>query len=219
MKKNLISLIALGFLVGCGGGGDSTTTTSNIDTINQENIDNNTTINNIESNTTISQSNLSIPTISEIDKNKFLDAINEARAEARDCNDGKGLVPAVGVLTWNDNLYNASYEHNYDMLNANYFEHEGSGSQYDISGIKLNKKSDPLDRVKNNGYLDGFFSYGVGENLAGGHSTIEHAVQDWLNSPPHCTNIMTSNFKDMGLSKVDNGNGGFLWTNVFGYRK
>ncbi len=213
MKKKLISLVAVGFLASCGGGGGSSDTL-NVDTTNQTNTD-------ITTAQTTTPTNYTIPTISEADKSAFLDAINNARAVSRDCGDGKGVVASVGALTWNNDLYEASYEHNYDMLNANFFAHEGSATQYDISGAKLNKHSDPLDRVKNSGYLDTGVtsSYGAGENLADAHTTIQSAVNDWLNSPPHCANIMTSNFTEMGLSKVAKSNGGFLWTNVFGFKK
>jgi uncharacterized protein YkwD len=215
MKKSLISIVAIGFLTSCGGGGDSSDIAEVLN--NQTDLAENNT--NLEIESTASKDYL-IPTISETDKEKFLNAINNARAEARDCGDGNGMLPAVGELSWNDDLYKASYEHNYDMLNTNIFGHNGSGTQYDISGIKLNKKSDPLDRVKNNGYIDASLSvYGVGENVADGHTTIQSAVDAWLKSTGHCVNIMNGDFKEMGLSKIDNGNNGFLWTNVFGYKK
>jgi len=179
----------------------------------QENIDN-----------SINNATYSIPTVSEVDKARFVDAINEARAVSRDCKDGNGVLPAADPLIWNDNLYAAAYEHNYDMIKANYFDHYGSGTEYDITGTKLGKKSDPLDRIKANGYMDSAGSYGVGENLAAGQSTIADAVslsaQNWLDSPLHCANLMNADFTEMGLSKVKNPTDGtYYWTHTLGYRR
>jgi len=179
----------------------------------------------------LSPSNYKIPFISSADKIKYLDAINEARAEARDCGEGVGFVAAADPLVWNDDLFKASFEHNYDMVNSVIFGHNGSGSIFDITGTKLSKESNTEDRIRNSSYLDankmvGVVEAGIGENLAGGYETIEEAVQGWIDSPLHCKNLMDSSFKEMGISKVKNPNFikkdgktiEYYWTNVFGYK-
>jgi len=179
----------------------------------------------------LSPSNYSIPFISSSDKIKYLDAINEARAEARDCGKDVGFVAGADPLIWNDDLFNASYEHNYDMVNSVIFGHNGSGSIFDITGTKLSKESNTEDRIRNSSYLDadkmvGVIGAGIGENLAGGYETIEEAIQGWIDSPLHCKNLMDSSFKEMGISKVKNPNFvkkdgktiEYYWTHVFGYK-
>jgi len=233
MNKDLLLLMIMTILTSCGSVATINNENNSLDmsnneynnyndnSINEYNNYNDNSINVIKTNDYKSSSHYSIPTISEVDKNIFLNAINRARAEARDCGDGRGVLPAVNPLVWNDELYKASYEHNYDMLNANYFAHQGSNTQYDITGRKINQKSNPIDRLRNNGYLDQGITigYGSAENLAEGQATIENAVLAWLNSEHHCINIMNGNFTEMGLSKVLKPNYGYLWTNVFGYKK
>jgi uncharacterized protein YkwD len=251
MQKSFLSLVAIGFLVAsCGGGSSSTATTntSTDSTSNQSNTTTNSSDNTQSSNTTssssdntssltgdgeqnsidtsveVSPSNYAVPAISETDKERFLTAINNARAVSRDCGDGQGVLPAANPLTWNDKLYAAAYEHNYDMVNADYFDHYGSKTQYDITGSTLGKNSTPFDRIKANGYIDGASGYGMGENLAAGQSTIEDAVSNaatnWLDSPPHCANLMNADFTEMGLSKVKSPiNGQYYWTHTLGYTK
>jgi len=215
-KNSITSLILFGFLVGCGDGATRVLT--------QVPSDNNISV--VAIATGSNPSDYIIPFISDEEKNKFLNAINQARANGYDCgtalekDGGKviGYKEPTTPLIWNDNLYNSAYEHNYDMINSETFAHEGSGSHYDITGIKLNKNSLPEDRVGANGYLTNVTSsYTLGENLAEGQDNIEKVVVDWLESPIHCENLMNSEFKEMGLSKVLNStNKKYYWSHEFG---
>jgi len=157
-----------------------------------------------------------VPVISDLDKERFLEEINSARATARSCGT-EGDFPATSPLTWNTKLYEAAYEHNYDMKNSNIFSHYGSGTQYDITGVSIGKESSPYDRIVHSGYLEGSQNYSVGENIAQGQQDIQEAMKDWLNSDGHCASIMQSNFTEMGISKVP-AEYGYYWTNKFGYR-
>jgi len=40
----------------------------------------------------------------------------------------------------------------------------------------------------------------VGENVAGGHRTLEHAIQGWLDSPSHRDTLLSTRFTEFGLA-------------------
>jgi uncharacterized protein YkwD len=215
-KKSIISLILFGFLIGCGDGATRVLTQ-----VPSQNDDADI----VTIATGSNPADYIIPSISTEDKKKFLDAINKIRAEGYDCgtalekDGGKvvGYQEPTTPLVWNDSLYNSAYEHNYDMINSETFAHEGSGTQYDITGTKLNKKSLPEDRIGANRYFINSTSYTLGENLAEGQDNIDKAITDWLESPIHCENLMSPEFKEMGLSKVLNTtNGKYYWSHEFG---
>jgi uncharacterized protein YkwD len=172
-----------------------------------------------ESNTASSSFNEnSFPVAEKTTQNDILNAINEARSIARDCQDGNGFVAAAPALTWNDDLYASAYEHSYDLAESNTFSHYGSGTTSDVTGSNNNKSSYFNERIKANGYV-GYKT--IGENIAGGQITIEAAVTAWLASPAHCTNIMNANFKEIGVAVATNVTSeyGIYWTQSFGAKK
>ncbi len=160
----------------------------------------------------------SFPITEKTTQDEILNAINEARSIARDCQDGNGLVSAAPALTWNDELYASAYEHSYDLAQSNTFSHYGSGTASDITGSNYNKRSYFNERIKANGYV-GYKT--IGENIAGGQGTIQEAITAWLASPTHCTNIMNPNFKEIGVAVVINSSSeyGIYWTQNFGGKK
>ena len=148
----------------------------------------------------------------------ILKVINEARAKARDCNDGRGLVGPSVALRWNNELYASAYEHSNDLATSDTFSHLGSETDSDITGSNLGKASRFNERIKANGYV----SYSIiGENIAGGQETIESALESWLASPAHCTNIMESEFTEIGVAIVVNPDSKYrvYWTQNFGGKK
>ncbi|CAA6821869.1 MAG: Transporter [uncultured Sulfurovum sp.] len=151
-------------------------------------------------------------------QDEILNAINEARAVARDCQDGNGLISAAPALIWNSDLYSSAYEHSYDLAQSNTFSHYGSGTASDVTGSNNGDSSYFNDRIKANGYV-GYKT--IGENIAGGQATIEEAISAWLVSPAHCTNLMNSNFKEIGVAVVSDENSeyGIYWTQSFGAKK
>ena len=158
-KKSLISLIFFGVLIGCGDGATRILTQVPLDDDNIIIVHGSNPVDYI------------IPALSLEYKEKFLDAINQARGKGYNCgtaseeDGGKfiGYKEPSSPLVWNDSLYNAAYEHNYDMVNSQIFAHEGSGTKYDITGIYLNRKSLPEDRIRDNGYaIHAISSYIVG---------------------------------------------------------
>jgi len=151
-------------------------------------------------------------------EDQILDAINKARAVARDCQDGKGLVSAAPALVWNHELYASAYEHSYDLAQSDTFSHYGSGTESDITGSNNNKASYFNERIKAHGYVN---YKTIGENIAGGQLSIEEAVEAWIDSPTHCTNLMNAEFKEVGVAVVTNSSSEYkiYWTQNFGSKK
>jgi len=163
-------------------------------------------------------SDTSYVTAQKTTQSEILNAINEARSVARDCQDGNGLVSAAPALTWNEDLYASAYEHSYDLAESNTFSHYGSGKSSDVTGSNNNKASYFNERIRANGYVD---YRTIGENIAGGQGSIQEAITAWLASPAHCTNIMNPNFKEIGVAVITNSSSeyGIYWTQSFGAKK
>jgi uncharacterized protein YkwD len=153
------------------------------------------------------------PSISEADKNAFLNAINQARATGRYC--GTYYAPAVSPLEWDDGLYAAAYEHSQDMAATGYYEHEGSGTETDYSAkaLGLDGGSDVLDRIGVNtaNSTRDFRNYGDAmENIASRNTSLDAVMNGWLASDGHCGAIMRDTSKYVGMAKV-----GRYWTQDF----
>jgi uncharacterized protein YkwD len=153
------------------------------------------------------------PDISSSLKKEYLDAINRARKEEQDCGVYGKLGP-VDDLSWSDNLYNAAYEHSYDMAKNELLEHDGSGKKSDHSANVLHPGVGSTfdERAKVNGYD---FS-ALGENIAYGQNSTQEVIDGWLESDGHCKNLMSSNFKEVGMAMVKSSDGVRYWTQVFG---
>ncbi|WP_205698313.1 CAP domain-containing protein [Conexibacter sp. SYSU D00693] len=98
-------------------------------------------------------------------------AVNEVRAT-------RGLR----ALEVESRLARAAREHSADMLTRGYFAHE------DPSGRT------PEQRVQATGYA----AATSGENIARGQRTARQVVATWMGSGPHCRNIMSPAFRDIG---------------------
>jgi len=93
-----------------------------------------------------------------------------------------------------------------------------SGTKYDVTGSNLSKKSLFFERIEANGYVNYHI---VGENIAGGQSSVEEVMKALLNSPKHCANIMNPDYKEVGVAVVVNPDSeyGIYWTQNFGGKK
>ncbi|MBI5871266.1 MAG: hypothetical protein HZB44_10010 [Actinobacteria bacterium] len=122
----------------------------------------------------------------------FLTLINNYRA-------GYGL-PA---LTMSNSLYNASENHSWDMAAYNYFSHTGRTG------------SSPWDRIRAAGYT---YNTYLGENIAAGYTDAQSVFTAWRNSPGHNTNMLSANFRAIGVGRVYNAGStyGWYWTTDFG---
>jgi uncharacterized protein YkwD len=111
---------------------------------------------------------------------------------------------ATGALSWNGQLETAADVHSNDMAVNNYFAHP------DAAGVRVG------GRVGATGYA----YRSVGENIAGGQTSVAQVVADWIASPSHCASIMTASFVDIGVSCKYNPTSTYqyYWTLVLGYR-
>lgn len=136
--------------------------------------------------------NSTLPT----DKQKLLLLVNEARSKG--CNCGGLKMPPVPEVAWDDQLESAAEKHSKDMYKHNFLSHNGSdGSKF----------SDRITKA-------GFIWNRCGENIAQGYETEQQVVEGWLKSPDHCKNIMSREFRFMGVARI-----GTFWTQDFGNRQ
>jgi Cysteine-rich secretory protein family len=134
---------------------------------------------------------------------RVLELVNEARAKPRNC--GSRSFPKVPPLKLSPILSRAALAHAQDMSAHQRFEHRGSDG------------SMPADRALRAGYN----WMAVGENIAEGAANAEVVVQGWLQSPGHCVNIMSPQFREMGLAYFTDfaHKGDIYWAQTFGTEK
>ncbi len=135
-------------------------------------------------------------------QNSMLFLVNAARAQARMC--GTTPYPAAPALVWNSKLEASALSHSLDMTTNNFFSHTGS------NGLSV---ADRADAVQYNWRA-------IGENIAAGQPTADIAVQEWLDSPGHCENIMSGNYEELAVACVSDDGAQYkhYWTQVFGTR-
>ena len=112
-----------------------------------------------------------------------------------------GLPP----LKISDELTAAAEGHSQDMATNDCFSHYGC-----LDG------SSPLERMLRAGYQPTW----AGENIAGGYSTPASVMAAWLSSPGHRANILSSNYREIGVGYAYNALStyGHYWTQDFGSR-
>jgi uncharacterized protein YkwD len=99
--------------------------------------------------------------------------VNAARARGANCGSAGRFGPAP-PLAWNDALARAAERHTRDMAAGNFFSHTGSDK------TELRQRADAA----------GYHWRTLAENIAGGRGTVDGTVQQWLESPGHCANLM-----------------------------
>lgn len=114
---------------------------------------------------------------------QVLQLVNVARASGRHCG-SRRFAPAP-VLSYSAALTRAAQTHSEDMAAHGEFEHRGHDG------------SSPALRVTRSGF--GAYRI-VGENIAAGATSAADVTQGWLNSVPHCENIMDPRFAQMGVA-------------------
>jgi uncharacterized protein YkwD len=134
---------------------------------------------------------------------RVLELVNEARAKSRKC--GSRAFSKVPALKLSPILSRAALAHAKDMSAHKLFEHRGSDG------------SMPADRALRAGYD----WLAVGENIAEGAATAEVVVRGWLDSPGHCVNIMSPQYREMGLAYFTDfaHKGDIYWAQTFGTEK
>jgi uncharacterized protein YkwD len=107
-------------------------------------------------------------------------------------------IAGLAEFEWNENLVNIARRHASDMWTRKYFSH------YSPEG---NNAGDRLEAGGVNYYL-------AGENLALADS-VDTAHQGLMNSEGHRANILSPNFKKIGIGVVDNIQYGKLFVQIF----
>ncbi len=128
---------------------------------------------------------------------------NDARARGYDC-DTKSYpaqVRALNSLRRDAQLDVAARAQSAAMALNDYFAHESA-----LDGSK------PADRATSSGYA----WWNIAENIASGQETPAAVVTAWLQSHPHCVNIMAADLTEIGISYVLNAQNRPYWTQVFG---
>ncbi len=152
-------------------------------------------------------------------KDKYLSMINQVRSVSRNC--GKyGIFHATTPLEWSDSLYQSAKGHSIDMATHSNFSHEGSGGRTDKAGRYRGIKSTPSVRASYHRYRGGI----VGENIALGYgkanSSIQSAIRSWLGSDSHCANMMSPQYRNVGMSLVEyktpSSKNRYYWSQEFG---
>ena len=112
---------------------------------------------------------------------EILTYLNVARSKSCLC--GTTTYAQAPALVLNAKLTSASDKFALDLATYNYFSHTGRDGSL------------PWDRMTREGYV----WRAAGENIAAGYPTARAVVDGWLKSPGHCANIMSSNFKEVGV--------------------
>ncbi len=119
-----------------------------------------------------------------------------AGVTVQDCGT-KGTFPVRAPLTYDTRLAEAARCHSMDMALNDFFDHIGTG------GTSL------PDRVA----VVGYSWWGLAENIGGGYLSPEAAVIGWMDSDPHCANVMNGSLTELGAGYVRRL--GTTWTNYW----
>jgi uncharacterized protein YkwD len=126
--------------------------------------------------------------------------VNQARSQGRVC--GNQRFGPTGPLYQNSRLTYAAQHHSSDQAARRSISHTGS------DGSTIGQ------RITRSGYE----WQSVRENVAKGQRTSREVVNDWLDSPGHCKNMMDPAVNEAGADAVRGADGLFYWTMTFGRR-
>lgn len=114
-----------------------------------------------------------------------INRVNAIRATGCTC--GDTVYPPAQKLTINIQLSDAAFVHAQDMYRQHYFSHVSP------QGIS------PEERVTAAGYYGSL----VAETIAAGCTSVNEAIEAWLQSPSHCEALMKSEANEMGVAQVN----------------
>jgi len=137
-------------------------------------------------------SELSSAELSEF-SSAMLTEVNALRTKGCTC--GNLEMPSVAPLQWNDQLSDSADRHAYDMQSQKFFNHEGSDNS----------------KVGDRTFDAGYSWSTIAENIAYVPGSIADVIEGWKNSPNHCKQMMSPNYKDLGAAQR-----GDYWVQVFG---
>lgn len=124
------------------------------------------------------------------------DLLNAKRAEL-------GFKP----LAWSDQLASVARMHSQNMAEYDFFAHRG------LDGTMVSDRADIVGVGKWSS---------IGENIAfnrGYVDPVAKAVELWLNSATHRTNLMSENWKESAIGVAIRADGSYYFTQVFLVRK
>lgn len=129
--------------------------------------------------------------------------VNAARAAGQVC--GGQAMPPAPAMAWHPALAGAASRHSEDMARRDYFDHS----------------SPEGERVRHRVVQQGYAWGAVGENLAGGDTTVRGVIGGWLASETHCRNMMNPGFSEAGVACVRRPGTawGAYWTLVMASRR
>jgi uncharacterized protein YkwD len=134
-------------------------------------------------------------------EDSVLSLVNQRRAAGATC--GGTAYPAVVAVVNNADLREAARCHSLDMANHNFFAHNSQDG------------TTPWTRFATAGYAG---RSPLGENIAAGYTTAESVMTGWMASTGHCTNIMGSGFRQLGVGYAFDTTSTYdhYWTQDFG---
>jgi len=121
-------------------------------------------------------------------ENEVIRLVNVERAKA-----------GLPALKMNWELCRVARYKSADMANKGYFSHNSP------------TYGSPFTMMQNFGLR---FT-AAGENIAYGQRTPAEVMRDWMNSPGHRSNILSSSFSEIGVGLAKNKNGVCYWTQMF----
>ncbi len=127
---------------------------------------------------------------------KAFELLNQKRVDL-------GLKP----LTWSSELASVARVHSQNMAEFDFFAHRG------LDGKMVSDRADSA-------HLGKWSS--IGENIAfnrGYSDPVTKAVDLWLNSPSHRSNLLSENWKESAVGIAIKEDGSFYFTQVFLLRK
>ena len=122
-----------------------------------------------------------------------LQRINSYRAAGATCG-AQRFEPAAPVA-WNALLEQAAQKHAKDMAARRAMSHTGGDG------------SSMSDRVAREAYAWG----ALGENVSAGYGSVPDALAGWMRSPGHCANMMSPNFREVGVGGANAPGDSFGW--------
>jgi uncharacterized protein YkwD len=137
---------------------------------------------------------------------QILTLVNQERASA-----------GLAALTLNVQLNYAADIHSVDMATiSNVTGDPFKAHQHTLYGTQQPTLSNRLDLA---GYDSFTRSFASGENIAFGYTSAQAVMNAWMNSPGHRANILSANFKEIGISVRADSRGQLFFTQVFGKRE
>ena len=130
----------------------------------------------------------------------ILKLVNQERANGGHCADDYfAPTPPLQAQT---QLARAAHRHGLAMSRSKFFSHYGQAGDT------------PKDRIIDTGYQGNAW----GENIAAGQKRPQQVMQEWMDSPGHCRNILNGLFTELGVSFIFDPNSPYktYWVQAFG---